>query len=147
MQLHAEDLKRARLLGLSCAAVAAHALSWILPVIDDYRGWQAFRVALTPIVPYGDFSSGRIWHESVLSVASGLSNALFLAALVALATARPGWLRASTWGLIVAAVLNLYWFVMMGDDRGELRIGYYLWVGSFPLLAAAAHLKARPWIR
>lgn len=144
MQLRAEDLKRARLLGLTCAAVAAHALSWILPVIDDYRGWQAFRVALTPIVPYETFSSGRIWYEGVLSVASGLTNLMFVAALVALATARPSWLRASAWGLIVAAVLNLYWFAMMGDDRGELQIGYYLWVGSFPLLAGAAHLKARP---
>lgn len=125
-----------------CAAVVAHALSWSLPVIDDYRGWQAFRVALTPIVPYDDFSSGGVWYERVLSIASGLTNVLFLAALLALATARARWLPVSTRGLIAAAVLNLYWFVMMGDDRGELRIGYYLWVGSFLVLAAALHLRS-----
>lgn len=144
MRLRAEDLRHARPLMLPAVAVVAHALSWFLPVIDDYRGWQAFRVALTPIVPYETFASGRIWYEGVLGAGSALTNVLFVAALVALAAARPTWLRASTWGLMGAAVLNLYWLAMMGDDRGELRIGYYLWVASFPVLALATHLGSHP---
>src|SRR5262245_3696088 len=44
------------------AAVVAHVLGWILPVIDDYRGVHAFRVALSPLWPYEDFHipAGRL---------------------------------------------------------------------------------------
>ena len=28
---------------------------WVLPVVDDYRGWQAFRVALSPLWPFEQF--------------------------------------------------------------------------------------------
>lgn len=143
MQLRAEDLSRAATAALLGAAAIAHVLSWLLPVLDDYVGWQAFRVALTPIVPYDDFSAGRNWQQSAVSFASGMTNILFVLALGALASARSAWLRASPWVLVAAAILNLYWFVMMGDDRRELRIGYYLWVMSFLLLAGAAHLRAR----
>ena len=31
------------------AAIVANVLGWILPVVYDDRGWQAFRVALSPL--------------------------------------------------------------------------------------------------
>lgn len=42
------------------------------------------------------------------------------------------------WGLLSAALLNTHWFFVF-DDRSDLFIGYYTWVASFVILAAAAY--------
>ena len=75
------------------AAVVANVLGWWLPVADDYRGWQAFRVALSPLWPFEQFKiePGVLL---VLSVASALTNLLFVvlaAWLVAGRRLAPGW--------------------------------------------------------
>ena len=59
----------------------------MLPVVYDDRGWQAFRVALSPLWPYEDFriEPGLLL---VLSVASALTNVLFVALAAAARAAR-----------------------------------------------------------
>jgi hypothetical protein len=122
------------------AAVVANALGWLLPVIDDYRGWQAFRVALSPLWPFEQFriEPGLLL---VLSVASALTNLVFVAlAALLLIGQQPARERVVLWGAAAAALLDLHWPISMGAQRVELQSGYFIWVSSFALLAFAAFL-------
>jgi hypothetical protein len=123
------------------AAVIANLLGWALPVVDDYRGFQAFRVALSPIWPYENFhvpNGYLVW----LSVASALTNLLFIALAaylwpkVAAGLSRS---RLAVLSLGAAALLNLHWTITMEDSADDLAVGYYVWVVSFVLLLLTAH--------
>lgn len=125
------------------AAIVANVLGWLMPVAQDYVGWQAFRVALSPLWPFEGFriQPGLLL---VLSVASALTNALF-AVLAAMLIAEP--LRRAKlvlWAAAGATLLNLHWPISMGNERDELEIGYFIWVCSFALLALAAFMAAVP---
>jgi hypothetical protein len=122
-------------------AALANALGWVLPVIRDYRGVHAFRVALSPVWPYEQFHipAGRL---VILSVASAATNLLFVAIAIA------AWLglvasratqRLAVWIVGAAALLNLHWPLSMGNSAPDLRVGYYVWVLSFVLLLLAVH--------
>jgi hypothetical protein len=122
-------------------SIVAHALGWALPVMDDYRGVHAFRIALSPVWPYEQFHipSGRLVY---LSVASALTNLVFAAvAIAALAGAVQTRSRqlVAVWVLGAATLLNLHWPISMGDSASGLRVGYYAWVASFALLLLAVH--------
>jgi hypothetical protein len=123
------------------AAVVAHALGWWLPVVRDYRGWQAFRVAFSPVWPFEQFriEPGLLL---VLSVASALTNAAFvvLAGLVVAGRHR----ELAIYGSLAAAIVDLHWPMSMGSQRSQLDIGYPVWVASFVLLALAAWLRRAP---
>lgn len=120
------------------AAVVANILGWVLPVVYDDRGWQAFRVALSPLWPYEDFKI-EPGYLLVLSVTSALTNVLFVVLAAAL-TLRADLARAILWAAAGAALLNLHWPISMGDERRLLESGYFIWVTSFALLALAAFL-------
>jgi len=131
--------RRARVVLL--VSIVAHALGWALPVMDDYRGIHAFRVALSPLWPYEQFHipAGRLVY---LSVASALTNLVFVAvAFAALAGALQARSRqlVAVWAVGAATVLNLHWPISMGDSAGDLRSGYYFWIASFVLLLLAVH--------
>jgi hypothetical protein len=125
------------------AAVIANALGWLLPVIDDYRGWQAFRVALSPLWPFEQFriASGLLL---VLSVASALTNLLFVVLAVLLVLRDQAQAKVVLFAAAGATLLNLHWPISMGDQRVELMSGYFIWVSSFALLALAAYLRGVP---
>lgn len=121
------------------AAVVANVAGWLLPVVEDYLGWQAFRVALSPLWPFEEFriEPGLLL---VLSVASALTNVLFVA-LGAIFAARPQrYAKVVLWAAAGATLLNLHWPISMGAERADLEIGYFVWVCSFALLALAAFL-------
>jgi hypothetical protein len=125
------------------AAVVANVLGWWLPVVRDYRGWQAFRVAFSPVWPFDNFTidPGPL---VALSVASALTNVLFVAlvALLAIGWAHTrGRARTVLWLAAGAALLDLHWPVSMGQMRVELEPGYFVWVGGFALLALAAFFE------
>ncbi|RPI61481.1 MAG: hypothetical protein EHM50_05580 [Lysobacterales bacterium] len=124
------------------AAIVANVLGWVLPVVYDDRGWRAFRAALSPLWPYEGFriDPGLLL---VLSVASALTNALFVV-LALMLVLREGYSRAVLWGAAAATLLNLHWPISMGAERRLLESGYFIWVSSFALLALAAFLAARP---
>jgi hypothetical protein len=122
-------------------AVVAHVLGWLLPVVDDYRGVHAFRVALSPLWPYEDFHipAGKLVY---LSVGSALTNAVFVAVAIAAfagaldARSRQ---RIAVWVVGACALLNLHWPLSMGSSATDLRLGYFVWVTSFVLLLLAVH--------
>lgn len=124
------------------AALVAHVLGWVLPVARDYHGWQAFRVALSPLWPYEQF---RIEPGAllVLSVASALTNAMFAVLAAALAVDSERRARAVLYVAAAATLLNLHWPFSMGAQRAALESGYFVWVASFALLALAAFLALR----
>ena len=133
---------------LLIAAIVTHALGWILPVIDDYRGVQAFRVALSPLWPYEQFQfhipPGRLVY---LSVASAATNVVFafvaIAALVGAVHSRARE-RVAVWVVGASALLNLHWPISMGDRAAGLRAGYFIWIASFVLLLLAVHPALAP---
>jgi hypothetical protein len=124
------------------AAIVANVLGWVLPVVYDDRGWKAFRVALSPLWPYENFNiePGLLL---VLSVASALTNVLFVA-LAAVLVMRPDRAKAVLWAAAGATLLNLHWPISMGEQRRLLENGFFIWVSSFALLALAAFLAFRP---
>jgi hypothetical protein len=119
-------------------------VAWLTPVHEygttlaqgGLPGWEAFRVALAPLWHLPDFETTN-WYWSIITVVSALTNLLFVAALAHMVW-RPGtYGRAVCWVLVAATAINTSWFVF-GDDRGDLRLGYFLWVASFALLALSA---------
>jgi hypothetical protein len=123
-------------------AAGAFLASWFLPAIDGVPGWEAFRFALSPLVPYRQF--GSLGDHAVPAVLSALTNVvfvLFFAFWLTGQNVRPGlFVRVA----IACFVLDLYWIVQAWRDQdlGSLRIGYLLWLGAFALLLAVAILTA-----
>lgn len=123
------------------AAIVANVLGWVLPAVYNQAGWRAFRAALSPLWPYEGFrlDPGLLL---VLSVASALSNAVFIA-LAFVLVLREDRARAVLWAAAAGTLLNLHWPFSMGAERRLLEAGYFIWVGSFALLALAAFLALR----
>jgi hypothetical protein len=123
-------------------ALAANVWGWFGPVVQDNRGWQAFRVALSPLWPYEQFriEPGPLL---VLSVASALTNLLFVVLAVLLALKPERRAKLVLWLAAGATLLNLHWPISMGQERAQLESGYFVWVCSFALLALAAFLAVR----
>jgi len=122
------------------AAVAANVLGWVLPAAQDYRGWSAFTVALSPLWSFADFQDEPVWLL-ILMVGSALTNFLFVGLCVLLL--RGGQPKIVLYGAAAATLLDLHWVVTMESDRRYLASGYFIWVCSFALLALAAFLERR----
>jgi hypothetical protein len=113
-----------------------YALAWVVPVHkhgvrlpEGLPGWQAFRIALSPVWRYEDSGSWDPWYGALLAVISGLTNLVMLASVpVALrGTARERTVLA--WLAILAVLVNAQWVI--DKDWTDLRAGYYLWWASF----------------
>lgn len=124
------------------AAVVTNLLAWFMPVVDDYVGWQAFRVALSPLWPFEQFHipPGSLL---VLSVASGVTNVLFFLLAAVLVTQPARRAKPVLWIAAAATLVNLHWPISMGAERDELEAGYFIWVCSFALLTLAAFFVVR----
>ena len=131
------DAPRAALL----AAVVANLLGWVLPAAMEVRGWEAFVLALSPLWSFGDFEN-EPGGFLVLIVASALTNGLFAALAGMLLLGRKP--KPVLWAAAAATLLNLHWVVTLEADRRYLASGYFIWVGSFALLALSAFLALRP---
>jgi hypothetical protein len=133
-------MKKPNLL-ISCAWLL-HAAAWFLPVVKDgvklpngLPGWQAFRYAFSAVWPIDD-GKFAAWYYAVLATVSAVTTLLFIfgSPWVVLRGARSVW-RASAWAAAAAFIVNAHWYVLLGSDRSDLRIGYFLWWLSFALLA------------
>lgn len=122
---------------VSAVAAVAFFAGWVLPVAGDYRGWQAFRVGLSPIWPYQRFDFSA-WPDAALTIASALTNVVFVAALVDVAGAQRATARFTAWVMLGSLLVNLHWLVRAGAQWQQVQAGYYVWLVAFPLLALAA---------
>ena len=126
------------------AAAALWLASWLLPVVDDVNGWQAFRYALSSLWPYRGHESSEL-DDAAPHVLSAFTNVVFiiLAAHVELGrVTRPGtFLRVG----VACLILNLYWLVQLVRDgsAGALQSGYYAWLAAFALLVVSGVLIHR----
>ena len=75
------------------AAVVANLLGWVLPAVQDFRGWSAFGVALSPLWSAEDFQDEPVWLL-ILIVGSALTNVLFVGLAGAVLARRPAQGRA-----------------------------------------------------
>jgi len=132
---------------LSALAVALFAPAWLLTAAHTSgelvggrsAGWQAFVFAISPLVG-NDVGGSLAWR--VWMVSSALSNAAFLGSSILL------WWRPQrvSHGLVAsmaaATLINAFWF-FLPDMRGDLRVGYYLWLTAFALVTFAALATVR----
>src|SRR5215475_11712789 len=84
------------------AAWLAYLVSWFLPVIKEgvtfpqgLPGWEAFRVAASPVWPTGISVEG--WYNAVLSTVSALTTVLFIAGSVWICFGSSALRRTSAW--------------------------------------------------
>jgi hypothetical protein len=111
-------------------------VAWVLPVVKDgatlpegLPGWQAFRVAASPIWPYGDVGLDS-WYGALLATASAGTNLLMIGLVWLASRVLPRLHRIGAGAALAAFIVNAHWFVLM-DDRAALRPGYFLWWFSF----------------
>lgn len=119
---------------MTAAAAVLWLASWFLPVLEDLRGWEAFRYSVSTIWPYRGHSMAG--DEAVPPVLSAATNVVFiiLVAHVALGrVTRPGFfIRVA----IACFILDLYWLAQLvrSGEAGDLHVGYYAWIAAFALL-------------
>jgi len=144
-------MRRAPGVPLALLATAMNAIAWFIPVarlrsdslgLDRVPmiGWQAFATSLFPVDAGARISASDPLF-AVLSFASALTNLMFI---VALAILLPGgdrspraWRRVEA-ALWVCLALNAWW---LATGVSHLLAGYYLWLGSFALLALAVRQR------
>jgi len=92
-------------------------------------GWEAVKAA-------ADVSDDSRLLTAVLRSTAWL-NLLMVPAVVLLVRRHPAARTLRNYAIALGAttLLNAQWFVWMGDDRWDLRIGYYAWLASFLILA------------
>jgi hypothetical protein len=128
------------------AGLILYGTAWFVQVIKDgatladgiLPGWQALRVALSPIWPYEGIGIDG-WLRRILSVASGFTNAIVLCMPVWLQLARRHRKAFAVGPLCVAAGVDAHW---MFPEPQDLRLGYYMWLGSFIVLAVGVARSA-----
>jgi len=119
-------------------ALAAYTAAWFVRVVKGgstltdgiLPGWEALRVALSPLWPYKWNIDGGLL--GLLSVASALTNLIVLALPFWLHLARrhrPAVVIGPLW---LATAINAFWMYPTPQD---LRWGFYMWFGSFIILA------------
>ena len=123
------------------------AAAWVLPVIKDgvtfpsgLPGWQAFRVAASPLWPYGGVAADT-WYHASLALLSAATNLVMLSVLT-FSVRRGVSNRPAGIAAIVAFAVNAQWILQEGA-RSDLRIGYYTWWLSFLLVGCGLLLVQR----
>jgi hypothetical protein len=131
-------MRRAHL--LIFGAWLTHAAAWFLPVITDgvrfphgLPGWEAFRIALSPVWSYGTAFSGI---GAVASVLSAATTILFVVGSPwVLWRGSNSLRRTSAWIAVGAFVLDAHWYFFYGRSDSGLMIGYFVWWFSFLVMA------------
>jgi hypothetical protein len=140
-------MQRSNFLWRSWPAVAAwavFAIAWFLPAVDTHSefalrlpGWKAFLAAAT--VAWDGGKTNFEWIR-ILSLAGILSNVpVLMSPWIFLRGAPvPRWFATV---MVAAFAVNLAWLPMF--KTAELRLGYWLWLGSMGVLAAIAIARSR----
>ena len=118
---------------------------------DTLPGWQALLAAVSQVPVIWEASTLGRAVRAALSTLSGLTNIILVLGLVALIwralvlRGRFGVrLEVALW---VAATINTHWFLYLGEEypvRSALRVGYFVWLGCFVVLALVIRAVRRP---
>lgn len=138
------DKKKLPALGAMVLFVTA----WFLPVEKDAAvlsdgslpGYQAFRVAIDPVLQHRLVELDLITVRELLCAMSALTNLLIPFTLfLVLRWPRASWAtpRAMSTVLLFAFLINAQWIWPRGEEFLDLRAGYWLWSASFGILAIA----------
>jgi len=127
--------------GLVRLAWLVHAVAWLVQVHkhgdrlpEGLPGWQAFRIAMSPLWPYYEGGgSWDPWYGALLAVTSGMTNIVMVASVPIGFWGTPRQRMVLAWLSLVAVVVNAQWVI--DKDWTELRAGYYLWWMSFLVIA------------
>jgi hypothetical protein len=139
--MHGQDSHRRAQQLLALGALGCWLAAWVLPVMEGYPGWAAFRAALTG--PFRENFPVR-GEDAALQMLSAATNLVFVLLLLA------WWRRRITRPVVflkialLCLLVNLYWLVEMlraGEHHG-LLVGYYAWLASFALLVALGAISA-----
>ena len=127
---------------------AIYLLAWAVPVVKDgvalpdgLPGLQALAFAMQP---YGTNATDT-WWSTALSMSTGLTNLVMVSSVVILWPPFRKWANALAGAGLASFLLNSSWYLNWGDDRGDLRAGYFLWWVSFLLMSLAAFRLGRPF--
>jgi hypothetical protein len=111
-------------------------VAWAVPVVkggitlpEGLPGWQAFRVAASPVWSYEDVRYDSS-YGAVLATASAGTNVLMISLAWLASLVSPRLHRIGAGAALAAFIVNAHWFVLM-NDRADLRLGYFLWWFSF----------------
>jgi hypothetical protein len=136
-------MRRARLLIL--LAWLLQTASWILPAVKGFLGgsridrgipgWAVFLSGTCALRPCG-VASADPWYGTAISGAGVVTTVLFLLGSPWIVWRASRRLRLAA-ALVAAAafVANSQWYVFYVPVRSDLGVGYFLWWGSFALLA------------
>jgi hypothetical protein len=133
-------MKTPRNLGL--AAFVLFVISHLLPAYDNGSGFACFRACWDTLLERSEIFSGGWFYYSGFVIA----NILFIALVVALfITKKRRILRSVTSVVIFLHVLSWLVLHIFQQPSGitEIKIGYYVWLIAYGLLAAA-HLCKEP---
>ena len=84
------------------------------------------------------------WWSAALSMSTGLTNLVMISSPVVLFLPRfKRWISVLAGAGLTSFLFNAYWYIMLGEDRTDLRAGYFLWWVSFLLLGLGAFSQAR----
>jgi hypothetical protein len=101
---------------------------------ESIAGWQAVLISLSALGELDTSGSFGILLAQLVAFASGLSNVVFLAAVVLLA-GRKRVSRAWPAVLWTAVLVNSYWLFA---EASRLQAGYFAWLGAFVCLALSS---------
>jgi hypothetical protein len=135
-------MRRAHLLIL--LAWLLQTASWILPAVKGFLGsridhgipgWAVFLSETCALRPCG-VASADPWYGTAISGAGVVTTVLFLLGSPWIVWRASRKLRRGA-ALVAAGafVVNSQWYVFYVPVRSDLGVGYFLWCGSFALLA------------
>ena len=144
-----KQMRRAHFLILLAGLL--HAASWFLPAVKGFLGskldhgipgWSVFLAATCALRPC-EGTSVDPWYGTAISVIGVVTTVLFvLVSPWIVWRASRNLRRAAALVATAAFVVNSQWYVFYVPDRSDLGVGYFLWCGSFGLLAIGLFLLA-----
>ena len=122
---------------LLIAAGCTYSTSWFVTADQAVLGNISGRQAFAPALSSHSYLHASSYREVVWLV-SAWTNGLFVVAFALVVVRFYVSNRALVWALATAALLNLVCW--LPAERGNLRVGFYLWIFSFACLAVGASL-------
>ncbi len=126
------------------AAWTVQLAAWLLPALNVLGfllpGWQTFFVTLSVFWP----SKDGAWYDPLLLGLSAVTTLIFVVGSpLVVFRGSSSVQRTAAWVAAAAFLFNAHWCVFGELEWSEFRIGYFLWLLSFAMLALGLFDLAR----